>query len=110
LEIANATAKQRWYQSNRERVIEKARQWRLANPERYREVQKDAKRRRRLQLNPLKQRKSAPIVMIELPKVVLFVPAPGYDSKLHGDYEDWCRRKGLDAKKSWIEETDEYFG
>lgn len=37
------------YERNRERAIERARQWRLANPERARELAREAARRRRAQ-------------------------------------------------------------
>ena len=100
------TSKQRWYQSNREKAIEQARKWRLEHPERYRELQKAAKRRKRQQLSP----KTAPQPIPVLPVGSAFVPAPGFDPRIHGVYEHFCLRHGIDPTKSWVEETDEYFG
>ena len=59
--MSHLTAKQAWYQRNRVQVIEKARQWRLEHPERYRELQRIAKRRRRKELSPKKGVETAPI-------------------------------------------------
>ena len=58
--MSHLTVKQAWYQRNRVQVIEKARQWRLEHPERYRELQRTAKRRRRKQLSPKKDVETAP--------------------------------------------------
>jgi hypothetical protein len=45
-EQARARAK-RWYNAHADRVIARAKAWRLANPERYREIRRLAKRRKR---------------------------------------------------------------
>ena len=44
------------------------------------------------------------------PVDALFVPAPGWDYMIHGDYDHFCLARGIDPKKSWTEPTDEFFG
>lgn len=105
--MSNLTTKQRWYQENREQRIESARQWRLEHLERYRELQKLAKRRKREQLAT---KTVAYPAVVTTPRPAMFVPAPGWDYYVHGDYTNFCLARGIDPKKSWTEDTDVYFG
>ena len=100
------TAKQAWYRQNRERLIEKARKWRLEHPDRYRELQRNAKRRKRKQLAIEVSAERA----LMAPVVTIFVPAPGWDYMIHGNYDHFCLARGIDPKKSWTEPTDEFYG
>ena len=100
------TSQQRWYQQNREKVLTRSRRWRLEHPERYRELQRGAKRRKRKVIVSQKAEQSSQPVLV----TPFFVPAPGYDYVIHGNYEHFCLARGIDPKKSWTEPTDEYFG
>lgn len=92
-----------WYERNREKAINDAKQWRLNNLDRYRASQNAWRKAQRASKRTEK-------LNLSLKQVVLFVPAPGYDRKTCGDYGNWCSRYGIDPKKSWHEPTDEYFG
>lgn len=91
-----------WYERNREKAINDAKQWRLNNLERFRATQSAWKRRKTAQKRSNKRN-------ILTSGVVAFIYAPGFDPGCGIPYPDWCARYKIDPKKSWNEPTDEYF-
>jgi len=78
-----------WYARNRAKAIENAKTWRLNNLDRYRAIQREAKRRKRAVLKAE--------TAVTTSKIIDLLPlAPeGYDPYCDGPIEDWCRRKGI---------------
>jgi hypothetical protein len=78
-----------WYERNREKAIENAKQWRLNNLERFRLINREAKRRKRAG----KAVEKAQIQLIPA-RNLPFAPE-GYDPKLHGDLKQWCLARNI---------------
>lgn len=96
------TSKQRWYQRNKAKANEQARLWRLNNLERFRAMQRAYKQRKH---KPL----AAPAPVELAPTAGIWVPAPGYDAYVHGDYGNWCLARGLDPTRSWHDAPEDTF-
>lgn len=69
-----------WYERNREIAIQRAKDWRLNNLDRFRELNRQSKRRKRAQA---KAQRYTPTNIYPL--------APeGYDPAIDGDLSEWC--------------------
>ena len=76
-----------WYERNREKAIENAKTWRLNNLERFRELNRGSKRRRRAEKRRLTYQMS--------PNFLPLAPEGWEGEEVSGTIEDFCRRRGI---------------
>lgn len=86
-----------WYEKNREKTLERAKVWRINNLERYRALQKAAKRRKRL---------SKQAVRVETARATAYsypyAPEGWEGQEISGTIEDYCRMRGIpNDPKCW---------
>ena len=96
-----------WYQRNRDKVRAQSLAWRAANPDRYKEIQRNAKRKARksrLTTNDINCPQCGQPLPTEQPiergmfgRIVhVEGPPDGWNGEdVDGPLEDWKRRKGL---------------